>query len=258
MASQQEGAISELLDIKSRLERNCNDLMEEKSSVMQSIGTIKERKVEVRKKKATERQKLYKLRMMLADVGKQVEMKAKYIQKANSDVIEHEQKIRDIMQIKEFEQGILKTVSQIESAVNFYSEDSLQMEIIKRTNRVRELRVEYTKVENEYKDLLRRIEEKKRERERARELEAERARQEEERLMAEELKRQELSAQNSMIDSRDSQLPFRDGVPPVDQSNGTLGPPKSYDKEEPDGNVVRNIKPASPRSKVSFSQLLEW
>lgn len=181
-------AVSDLAQMKARIEQNISNLRDEIETIEQDLETVREQKDEYRKKKAEEYRKHFELKMKLAESIKQAEVDDEYIQRVHTMIKGIETKINNHMSLDSFEQQMTAIRVQMEGAVNFYSDESLHMELMKRTNSVRERRVEYTKVESEFNDLKRKIENRKREVERAKQAEIERQRQEEEeqRKMAQE------------------------------------------------------------------------
>lgn len=96
--------------------------------------------------------------------------------------------VQEQMMMASFAASIEKLRSSIESALNFYSEDSLQMELMKRNNANRDMRVELTRITNEIQQKKKELEAELEEKKRIKQAEIERLKQEEERkkLVAEE------------------------------------------------------------------------
>lgn len=264
---QEDDAISDLLGIKSKLEESLSQLNDEKESIRRKILSIKEEKDMFRKIKAEELQKLYKLKIELVDANKKLQDDSKHVLSINQTIANLEQSIHDQVKLVDFEKKIMEMQSSLEGAINFYNEDSLQMELVKRINNVREQRLAYTKAETDYKEMLKRIEDEKLEKERIKQAqlekerleEEERKRQEESKIKADEEKRREDYLRSR---AEAAQQPFLGKVqtPTSPLKLNSISEPS--DEPEISSSKVSNVE--NPKSKllnmqdISFSQLLRW
>lgn len=180
--SQDDAAISDLLNMKSRLERSIQELNESKEEAKKKVEGVRERKISLRKEKLDIYQRLYRAKISLVDLTKQTESFDLYFKTITDIYSKAEASIRDSTKLIELEDSIHQLNTNFERAINFYCDDSLQIELMKRTNLVRERRVEYTKLEQEFQDILRKLEAKRKEQEQRRLAELERAKQEEAQL----------------------------------------------------------------------------
>lgn len=180
--STNEDMIQDLLDMKSTLEKRLVKLNDEKSEIKEQVKAIRDKKENVRKVKASDLQRLYKLRVQLEDTQKQVLSYFAYIEEGNQRLKELEISVQDQMKLIGYEQKMVKICDNVESAIHFFTEDSLQVEYMRRHQVLSDRRVEYTKLEAEILEFVRKLEEKKIAEEQARLVEEERKRQEEERL----------------------------------------------------------------------------
>lgn len=174
-------AVSEMINLKTKLEQNLQNIREEKETIQQKIRSTQENKQEVRKLKAAEFQRLYKLKIELSDVHKQVSIYARHIADSGRRLENLEHKIFDRIKMPELQDRMVKIRDATQNAINFYSEDSLQLELVKRNNINREKRVELTRVAEDCSQLRKALEKEKMEKEKARLAAIELARQEEER-----------------------------------------------------------------------------
>lgn len=186
--------ISELFKIKSLIEKNLNDIEAEKNLVRKQINAVRENIIQMRQKIQDETIKIYQLKVKLAETNISAVSHVTYVEEKKTDLHNLEESIRNGMGLKGFEVGILKKIDSIEGAINFYSEETLQMELAKRKNDVREKRVEYTRVESEFNDLVRKLEEERREREHQAELERVRKQEEEEERVRKKIEQDKTTA----------------------------------------------------------------
>lgn len=173
--------ISELFKIKSLIEKNLNDIDAEKNLVKKQINAVRENIIHLRQKTQDETIKIHQLKVKLTEANILADRHVTYVEEKKTDLRNLEESIRNEMGLKGFEAEIHGRINSIEGAINFYSEETLQMELAKRKSDVREKRVEYTRVESEFNDLVRKLEEERREREHQAELEKARKQEEEER-----------------------------------------------------------------------------
>lgn len=178
--------ISEIFKIKSLIEKNLNDIDVEKSLVRKQISTICENIEQIKQKARDEVIKIHQLKVKLAEENKLTDRYVTYVDEKRKDLQNLERSIHDQMGLRDFEAHTFMMADSVESAINFYSEETLQIELAKRKNGVREKRVEYTKLESEYNDMIRKLEEEKRERERQAELERVRKEEEARKIMEQE------------------------------------------------------------------------
>lgn len=249
--------LNELLNGKSALEESCAKLREEKEAIRQQILRVRKEKADYRKQRVDLYRQLNNLKIDVIDMEKRVQFGRDYVDNVNECLRMTEESIKDNVRLKELEARVMKLKQSMSSAMNFYSSENLQMELMKRTNNVREKRVEYTKKESEYNEILRKIEEQKREKERAQLAEQERARQEEEDRMRkeEEKKREEF-------------LQMREGTNFANPSFlGRIQSPQSFDVGSSDTScndtTYTSTKDKSSASSLpdlsfSYSQLLNW
>lgn len=180
--------ISEIFKIKSLIEKNLNDIDAEKSLVRKQINTIRENVDQIKQKSRDEVIKINRLKVKLAEENKMADRYVTYVDEKRNQMTNLEKSIHGLMGLGDFEAHAFMMAESVESAINFYSEDSLQIELAKRKNSVREKRVEYTRLESEYNDMVRKLEEERRERERQAERERIRKEEEEARKMIEQEK----------------------------------------------------------------------
>lgn len=266
----EEEVVSDLLNIKSKLEDSLNELQDEKENLKKKILTLKEQKEILRKEKNEELQKLFNLKLDLADVEKQVQDNHDHVLKMGQTIDDIGKNIHSLMQLEDFKEKTMKLQSSYESAIGFYSEESLQMELLKRTANVREQRVAYTKAESDYNDMIRRIEEEKREKERIRLAQLERERQEEEyrkqqeseRAQAEQAKsREEFLRSRSDVAMEVVQQPFLGKIQsPVSsfKLNSNTGPGDDCPASDSESSNVNVSKTKSSFFNDSLSQLFKW
>lgn len=262
----EDEAISDLLGIKSKLEESISHLHDEKENIRKKILSIKEQKDMFRKIKAEELQKLYKLKIELVDSNKRLQDDSNHVLAVNQTVTNLEQSIHDQVKLVDFEKKIMEMQSSLEGAINFYNEDSLQMELMKRVNNVREQRVAYTKAETDHKELLKRIEDEKREKERIKQAQLEKERLEEEEIKRQEeskIKADEAIRREEFLRSRaeTAQQPFLGKIqPPASplKLNSVSEPSDEPEATDSKVSTVENPKNNPFNQDISFSQLLRW
>lgn len=156
-----EESITRLFKLKSKLSQSLADLAEDKLTVKQNIQSIREEKEELRALKSSETIKSYNIKVNLKAAERQLATYQKNLKESRIKVDNFEEFLSEEINLNNFEQTISKLVSSVEAAINMYQEDSLQMELLKRTNCVREKRVEYTNLETHYKELEKKIAQQK-------------------------------------------------------------------------------------------------
>lgn len=269
--------VQDLISIKSKLESSLGTLKAERESLRAKINFVKDMKEQMRKKKAAELLELYKLKVSRIDADKRVSNQLNHIKSLKKVVDNVVNGINSKVSLSDHEIVSKQTRVSIEFILNYYNEDALQMELMKRTNNVRERRVEYTKVESDYNDLKRKIEEEKRQKEREKIREQEKAREEEERLNNLErnkIRSEEAERRDEFLHQGRSYTPISNVQPPF---LGNIRSPGIDSKEAEQNLYLRDdefpsltsngqisarlptfaLQPTKP-SRNTFSQLLRW
>ena len=258
-------AVSELINLKARIEQESSELMEERSKLTEKLKLIRLEKESQRANNVDIYQKLIQARLDSLAAKRRVENLACHVawQRQENDTCDSS--IMDIVKMPEFAKSIEQLRSSIESAVNFYSEDSLQMELMKRNATNREMRVELTRITQELQQRKKELEAELEEKKRIEQAKLERQKQEDERkrLIAEEKARMaaryqppvqasDLTLKSSFrsvtFSSRSPELSYRQQSFSAD---GTLSP-------EDDGRVSNEPGPKGKLDSAplpSFSQL---
>lgn len=173
--------IEQFLEIKTKLEQSISKLTEKHNDLRDKIAHKQEARLAIECEKKESTQKLYQLKLARVERKQKAEAYQALAGHLEEWAKKAEDKIREEVRISEFESDVSKLIEDYDGAMEYYRDDSLNMELMKRSNAVREKRVEYTQAENEYKETLRKIEEAKREKERQ--------------LMAEQQRQRELEEQ---------------------------------------------------------------
>jgi len=238
-ATGETGPMTELFNLKSGLEENISQLHQEIVSLKERISFIKEEKELARKSQATQFQKHYQLKIELVDAQRELDTFVKSVEEVRQMVKESENSIWDIVALRPFDENINCLRASIEGAINFYSEESLKLELVKRTNTNRERRVELTRLSTEYDNKLKEIEEAKRELERRKKLELEKERQQQE--MRERLEQERIQAEKE----RQRRDFLKNRFVPLE-----VAPPDS--RQTPFRNVSFKLSSPEPESKPSL------
>lgn len=164
--SKMTDTIDQLLYFKNKLELSISQLSEERDNLRRKIALKQSETKEIQEKKEEDSQKLIELRLEQLEFNRRADMYQAYVGEISDMVNRIDTKVKDKVQIKDFERDVLKSINSFDSAMEYFRDDSLQMELMRKGNSVRERRVELTTVENEQKEMLRKIEERKREKER--------------------------------------------------------------------------------------------
>lgn len=213
--------LEQLLDLKSSLEQNIVQLNEEFEILKSKIALKREDKKHVHAKKAEDAQRLIQLRVSQLGLNAEAQMYHAYVAGINDLATEVDLKVKNQVQIKDFEEKVMQHINSFDGAMEFFREDSLQMELMKKANNVREQRVEFTRVENEHKQMQRMIEERKREKERNKLAEQQRLRELEEKEKRERFLK-------SRANFKKSQSPS----PPANQRQDPPPPPPPVPRQE--------------------------
>lgn len=160
-------AISELIEIKMKLEIELRNLEDRSVELKKKIQQISDEKLSLRKLKTGELIMMEKLKLERVDEQKQTELDDEYLTNFLDNFSKFQVELGNEVKILDYEREIMDLNGSIESAINFYGDDNLQMELMKRANLVREHRVEYTRLESEIQDKIRLIESRNAEKERA-------------------------------------------------------------------------------------------
>lgn len=233
-----DNTVSGIIDLKSKIEEATKTSVEEKHRLKQDIKFVKDQQENARRSISAKALEKMKVEIELVRLDQEIEMLKDYCrvrQKQQNDFLES---INDQVKMTDFEGAMMNLRMSIENAVLFYREDNLHMELLKRQDITRQLRIAYTEAETEQRERMRRLEEEQRR------AEEERRKAEEEQRRAEEAKR---LAEEEEI--REEEKRFK-GL--VDE------PPVKMNLPEPD----RLKSPVSGRTSVdtlsTFTQLLKW
>lgn len=213
MCSREKAAIDDLLKIKLAIEKNIEDLSKEASNLKERLANLREERSLIQHNKIAKYEDFYRIKMSLVDIEGQLEGYSAYLKLMFQKQRSIEESMQDVMKLSKYESEVQKKVSIFEKMMSFYGEDSLQMDLMKKTNEVREKRVIYTELDKEYNSLIQLIQEERRKKELSRQAELEKKRQEEETLREERrikelaLTRQELFQQRSVNSSNTQQVP---------------------------------------------------
>lgn len=278
-----EDRLACLLETKAKLKQNISNLNGEIANIKRNISRVKNEKTQVQNSQLDLVLKENKLTMSIYELNLEINSLLKRNQWLNDFNKRYQVSIEENTSLLAFEKEMMLIKERIESAMAFYTDESLQMELMKRSSAIREKRVELTSVESEYKELERKIQERQREKERQKQLELERLRQEEEKLkkleeekaLAEKIKRNEAFKQQKLEPLGEHAQPFLEKFPSFisksfnDLPNNTTGQfirdQSTGDESLQQGSDKKNkfsrdaIFSSSPiKSSNPFSQLLHW
>lgn len=182
-------AISELINLKAKIEQENSDLMEEREKLKDKLRIYQEEKENARRHNSELYSKNISLKLALSSYVSKVGCLAKHIEWQRSLLDCLDKQTTGELALQEFQERIEEIRTSIEGAVNFYSEDSLQYELLQRTTANRDKRVELTRITNELEEKIKEIEAKKKQIAEARAAEMRRLKEEEERKLREEEER---------------------------------------------------------------------
>lgn len=269
-SSEKDETLSEVLDLKNKAETNLKNSVAERESLRQKIRLVRSHRQDLNKSTSEKVLEKLKIQLELENLNQEIEMLQNHNKARHEQQNEFLSSINDLIQMTDFEQGMKQLRSSIENGIVFYRDENLQMELHKRKNVTRDLRVKYTEVEQRYKDKLRRIEEEKRRAEEARRVkeEAERQRLDEERKRV-EIERRRLEEENrgvELVAAQKSPEPWKSpasGRSSVDTSGrgSEFGarpfedPKLNLPNGKPDSSIVGG---GTFGALSSFTQLLKW
>ena len=192
--------VAEMINLKTKIEQEVESLKDERDMIRNRIQLAREGQNSARVKKEEDYKLLNKLKIELAALEQALPIESKHVENLRSTMDTLEKKIFEKIAMRGFEESMLTMRSSIEGAVNFYSDDSLQIEINRRKDLLREKRVTLTSLDAEYANKLQEIEESKKAKERERMAQLEKAREETERQRRLEEERV-LSSRNHSVSS---------------------------------------------------------
>ena len=182
-------AISELVNLKAKIEQENSDLMEERERLKDKLRIYQEEKERARRDNSELYFKNISLKLALSSNASKVTCLAKHIEWQRSLLDDLDKQATEELGLREFEERVDNIRTSIEGAVSFYGEDSLQYELLQRTTANRDKRVELTRISGELEEKKREIEAKKKQIEEAKAAETRRLQLEEERRLKEEQER---------------------------------------------------------------------
>jgi hypothetical protein len=188
MDNEATAAIGELTNLKAKIEQESSELIEERLRLLERLKLIRQEKESQRAKNAELYQKLVRVRLESLAAKRRVQSLACHVEWQKQTNQSSNNRVLEELAMARYSESVEKLRDSIESALNFYNEDSLQMELVKRNNANRDIRVELTRIVNEIEQRKKEIEAEIEEKKRIKQAELERQKQEEERnrLIAEE------------------------------------------------------------------------
>lgn len=278
-STSEAGAISEILKIKSQIDQNIAELQEERASLRHKIQGIQSDKENVRREKGKEFQKQYMLKIKLADTRNDLDKLVMSVDQVRSMLQKSEESIWSTVGSASFIESFANIRASIVGAINYYSDDSLKLELLKQTDINREKRVELTRLMTEIETKQNELEAARKEKERLRQAELERERHEleqkqrleEERILAEKdrqreefLKQKLVPLENSIAISKSNSFrtvsfhacsPEPDSRPIYSSSAGI----SSLSGHDPDSSTYIDLNDSKPTNGLPpLSQFTRW
>ena len=260
-------AVSELINMKTKVEENIAEFNKEIENVKQQLQTQRIDIEHARRAKTVEFQKFFTNKLEMCEAKKKLELSTRQIVDLQQRLQERRKSVMEPIVMRSNEAFAHKYRESLESAISFYSEEGLNMLVIQRGSSIREKRIELTQLTEKYDNTVKEIEEAKREAEKRKQMELERARHEEEnKLRLEEerrraennLKREEFfmkqrAEQVTTAKSHNIQplraVTFNESTKVVDN----LG--SSTSSILKDRNESLTIEPTKPELGATFSQI---
>lgn len=189
--------LSEMTNKRSHLQRILCEVQEERDKHISKLAEIRETKDKVRKQISAESRKEHQLKLDLIEIKAELKKEAELEKDRESRFAELDKDIFDKMRLARFEATMEEVNQRFQGAINFYNEDSLQIEYMTKHKCLSDRRVELTTIESEIRIVKEKIQRKEEERIRAEQAEKERQRLEAERdkIVEEERRRLELEQQ---------------------------------------------------------------
>lgn len=254
--------INEVLELKNEAEQATKSSVGERESLKQKLKFVRAQKATILKSTLERSAEKLKIEIELEDLEQEIDMLKTHCNLRHEQQNDFLSSIYDQIQMSDFDSGMRQLRASIENGIVFYRDENLHMELHKRKNVTRNLRVKYTEAETAYKERLRRIEEEKRqaELERLRKEEVERRKAEEEqRRLEEDRRRAELVSAQRSPDPWKSPISGRSSVDT--SGRGSEFGQRTF--EDPKSNVPNERSEASTVGGAafglsSFTQLLKW
>lgn len=271
--------MDDLLKIKIGIERNIEDLGNEATTLRERLTVLSSEKLDIQQSRVSKHTELYKLKLSLVDLQEQLDGYSEYIKLMTEKQQSVERAIEDVVKLNHYEEEVKKKLVLCEKMMTFYNEDSLQIDLMKKTNEVREKRVKYTELDKEYRTMLQLIQEEKKKRELALQAELERKRQEEEAAREEERLRALAQSRQEILQQRATSMCDPQLMSPLQVQPGNQKPfllpeaPISFRiPEKPQQSNDPVLQSADPKNsapsvninrdeysdRATFSQMLRW
>lgn len=254
-------ATTELINLKSKIEQENSGILEERSKLVQKLKLVRFDKESERAKNGETYEKLVLARLGGLSDKRRVDNMADHVEWQKQENELCDQGILEQLTLPAFSSAVEQTRASIESAMNFYSEESLNMELMKRNSANRDIRVELTRISQEIQQRKKELEAELEEKKRIEQAKLERQRQEEERkrLIAEEKARMTTRYQSPIHTPEPTLNNFRT----VSFANGSPDqPPPHKQSLSREGAMSPELEPSAKgrfnTSLPSFSQLTKF
>lgn len=178
--SKEAQAVASLFDLKTEFEQSVKNFKSERDDILKETQANMAKIREVRENKAAAIFKLGCMRGDHLDLELQVGAHANHITQSQGVILDLNRSVHDQFKMNDSVCDMEQQREKFEQAFNFYSVDSLNLENMKRRDKLREKRVELTDLTLRVEKARAEIEELNKQRERAKLMELEKARQEEE------------------------------------------------------------------------------
>lgn len=185
-------SMARLLQLKGKLSDNLIQLKNRKQQLSHELIEIKNLKKQKREEENQAMVEQYGLKIDIEAAKKQVATNDSYFKTVIGIIDNFENHLATEVGLNEFEPKIMNLIENVQGAMNIHQEESLQLELMRRNQSVKEKRVELTDLETTINEVQQRIE--------FRQLELERLKAEEEakRKHEENLKREHERAQERL------------------------------------------------------------
>lgn len=259
LQTEASGAVSELINLKVQIDQENQMLSEERDLLKLKIADFREEKENHRKRQTLIYQDIVRSKLEKASLESRLSILQSHILWQRELLENLELHIGEQVNLSSFQDAVDKIRLTVEGALKFYSEDSLEYELMQRMEHIREKRVELTQLTAELEDKAKQIEAKRLERE----LEEKNRKEEEQRRKLEE----ERAAAAEILKPHRLAQPFRtvsfNGCSPEPKPSllgvGIMSATSNGCKSETERPlVVADTKPVGSASFPSFSQLTRW
>lgn len=146
-------SLGQRLEIKSKLAESINSLRDEKIAILARMSRLKETKRERRDILAQLKSEIMNLKLSTESQNDQAAGRQDIIADFAMKVDKFQQELAKDISLNDYGEEVNLVANSIEQSIELYRDESLQMELKKKKNTTKDLRIEYHNLDKQYNDL---------------------------------------------------------------------------------------------------------